>query len=290
MPGLGALPYAPGMQGLGAWKEADLLTAVFLLSLIVLVLLCRNRLQHPAKLLITYLVLLALQATISLGRALGLPPLLPAFFPTVPVLVIYATLGFIPELNPRDRDPVLSRLDRTLFRVDASVWLERFARPAITEVMQLAYLAYYVLPFVLLGILYQRGEGPAFDRSVLALLLSHYLAFIGYLAVPALGPRFLLAGEYRTELPGLLVAEPIRALLDTLEGIKRDAFPSGHTSAILITVFYAARFTPELVPWFAPMAGLMILSTLYLRYHYAVDVLAGALLAAFCVLLTSQLL
>ena len=277
------------MPGLGAWKAADLLTAVFLLGLMVLVLLCRNRLKHPAQPLITYLVLLTLQAAIPLGRARGLPPLLSAFFPAVPVLVIYATLGFIPELNPRDRDPVLSGLDRTLFRVDPSVWLERFARPGITEVMQLAYLAYYVLPFVLLGILYQRGEEQAFDRSILALLLSHYLAFIGYLAVPALGPRFLLAGQYRTELPGLLIAGPIRALLDALEGIKRDAFPSGHTSAILITVFYAARFTPELVPWFAPIAGLMIVSTLYLRYHYAVDVLAGALLAAFCLLLTPRL-
>lgn len=273
------------MQGLGVWKAADLLTAVFLLSLIVLALLCRNRLKHPAKLLITYLVLLTLQAAISLGRTWGLPPLLPAFFPAVPVLVIYATLGFIPELSPRDQDRVLSRLDRTLFRGDPSVWLERCARPWITEVMQLAYLAYYVLPLVLLGILYRRGEEQAFDRCVVALLLSHYLAFIGYLAVPALGPRFLLAGEYRTELPGLLIAGPIRALLDALEGIKRDAFPSGHTSAILITVFYAARFTPEQIPWVAPIAGLMILSTVYLRYHYAVDVLAGALLAAFCVLL-----
>jgi len=277
------------MQGLGAWKAADLLTAVFLLGLMVLVLLCRDRLKDPAKLLITYLVLLTLQAAISLGRARGVPPLLPAFFPAVPVLVIYATLGFIPELNPREQDRVLSRLDRTLFRVDPSVWLERFARPWITEVMQLAYLAYYVLPFVLLGILYRRGEEPAFDRSILALLLSHYLAFIGYLAVPTLGPRFLLAGHYRTELPGLLIAEPIRAVLNALEGVKRDAFPSGHTSAILITVVYAARFTPELVPWVAPLAGLMIVSTLYLRYHYAVDVLAGALLAAFCLLLAPRL-
>jgi len=51
----------------------------------------------------------------------------------------------------------------------------------------------------------------------------------------------------------------------------------------------SVSFTPELVPWFAAIAGLMILPTLYLRYHYAVDVLAGALLAAFCVLLTPRL-
>jgi len=177
------------------------------------------------------------------------------------------------------------RLDRAVFGVDPSVWMDRYARPWITEAMQLAYLAYYVLPFVLLGTLYRRGEEQAFDRSLVALLLSHYLAFIGYMLVPALGPRFLLAGQYRTGLPGLLIAGPIRALLDALEGIRRDIFPSGHTSAILVTAFYAARFTPEMVPWILPIAGLMVLSTVYLRYHYVVDVLGGALLAAVCVLL-----
>ena len=270
-------------------NAGDLLSAGFLLGLILLILLARYRLTHWARLLGAYLFLLGLQAAIPLGRALGIPPLVPAFFPVVPVVGIFATLGFIPGVNPRDWDAFLSRLDRALFRVDPSVWMERFARPWITEVMQLAYLAYYVLPFVLLGTLYQEGEAESFDLYVTALLLSHYLAFIGYMMVPALGPRFALAARYRAELTGLLIATPVRDLLNALEGIKRDAFPSGHTSAILITVFYAVRFTPELASWSVPIAGLMILSTLYLRYHYAVDVLAGVLLAALCVLLATLL-
>jgi membrane-associated phospholipid phosphatase len=34
----------------------------------------------------------------------------------------------------------------------------------------------------------------------------------------------------------------------------------------------------------------MILATLYLRYHYAADILAGGMLAALCVLLPPRLL
>jgi len=81
----------------------------------------------------------------------------------------------------------------------------------------------------------------------------------------------------------------VRDLLNLLEGIKRDAFPSGHTSAILITVFYAFQFTPGMSSLFLEMAGLMILSTLYLRYHYVADVLAGVLLAPLCLLLAPLL-
>jgi len=271
-------------------NTGDLLSAGFIFGFILLVLVSKRRLTHWARLVATYAVLLALQMTVPMGKTLGtIPSLAAAFFPVVPVVVIFFTLGFIPELNPRDEDTLLIRLDRALFRVDPSVWMERFAFPWITEVMQVAYLAYYVLPFVLLGILYQRGEQEAFHLSITALVLSHYVAFMGYMIVPALGPRFALASQYRKELKGLLLAEPVRDLLNLLEGMKRDAFPSGHTSAILITVFYAFQYIPRISSLFLAIAGLMILSTLYLRYHYAVDILAGILLAALCLLLAPLL-
>jgi len=271
-------------------NTGDLLSAGFIFGFILLVFLYRRCLTQWARLVAVYAVLLALQVGVPMGKTLGMiPPLAAAFFPVVPIGVIFFTLGFIPELNPRDRDALLSRLDRALCRVDPSVWMERFTFPWITEVMQLAYLAYYVLPFVLLGILYRRGDAEAFDISITALLLSHYFAFIGYMMVPALGPRFALASQYRKELKGPLLAEPVRNLVNVLEGIKRDAFPSGHTSAILITVFYAFQFTPGMSSLFVAIAGLMILSTLYLRYHYVVDILAGALLAALCLFLAPLL-
>jgi membrane-associated phospholipid phosphatase len=154
----------------------------------------------------------------------------------------------------------------------------------------------------LLGTLYRRQpcsakeagqtpeDGRAFDLCVVALLLSHYFAFTGYMVVPALGPRFALAPMYRTDLTGLLAAEPIRHFLDALEGIKRDAFPSGHVSAALICVHYMFRFTPRLAWCALPAVFLMIFATLYLRYHYAADILAGGMLAALCVLLAPRLL
>jgi len=268
----------------------DLLTGAFLLGLIVLVLLRRRRLARWGRLLAIYLFLLLLQAAVPIAAALEIiPPLVAAFFPVVPILAIYSTLGFIPELGRGDRDASLIRLDRMLFRVDPSRWTERFASPWMIELMQLAYLAYYVLPFVLLGTLYQRGDEEAFQLSITALLLSHYLAFTGYMLVPALGPRFALKQECRKELNGLFITVPVRKLLDALEGVKRDAFPSGHASAILITVFYAVQFTSELTIWFLPIAALMVISTVYLRYHYVLDVLAGVLLAALCLLVAPVL-
>jgi membrane-associated phospholipid phosphatase len=270
----------------------DLISSVYLSGLILLVLAAREHITDWHWLVARYAILLVLQAGVAVGRGRGLPRIIAAFFPLVPVLGIYDSLRFIPELNPGDRDDLLIWIDRAVLGGDPSLWLERISTPWLTEFLQLAYLVYYVLPFVLLGTLYRRQprHGGAFDLCVVALLLSHYFAFTGHMAIPALGPRFALASTYRTELTGLLLAEPIGHFLDALEGIKRDAFPSGHVSAALISVHYMFRFTPRLAWCALPAVYLMIFATLYLRYHYAADILGGGMLAALCVLLAPRLL
>lgn len=290
------------MPGLSHWRMPDLISSVYLSGLIFLVLAAREHIADWRWLLARYAILLILQAGVAAGRGRGLPKIVAAFFPLVPVLGIYDSLRFIPELNPGDRDDLLMSIDRAVLGGDASLWLERISTPWLTDLLQVAYLVYYVLPFVLLGTLYCRQArlakepGPAreharaFDLCVVALLLSHYLAFTGYMAIPALGPRFALASTYRTGLTGLLVAEPIRHCLDALEGTMRDAFPSGHVSAALLSIHYMFRFMPRLAWCALPAVFFMIFATLYLRYHYAADILAGGMLAALCALLAPRLI
>jgi membrane-associated phospholipid phosphatase len=276
-------------------KVVDLVTLLVLSGFILLVVATRHRLPGWHGPLLRYGVLVLLQVGVIVGRGRGLPAVLTAFFPLIPILAIYDSLSFIPQLHPGDKDLPLLAMDRALLGVDLSLWLETYTRPWLTELMQVSYLVYYLVPFLVLGALFRRrpaetGQpGPDFDLCVTAMALSHYLAFVWYLTVPALGPRFALASQYHVELTGLWLATPIHDALNFLEGIKRDAFPSDHTSVALVSLYYAVRFTPRLVPFIAPGVFLMILSTMYLRYHYLVDVLAGALLAACCILLSRLL-
>jgi membrane-associated phospholipid phosphatase len=58
------------------------------------------------------------------------------------------------------------------------------------------------------------------------------------------------------------------------------ALPSSHVAVALCTVFFSFRYLRRIRHVHLAVAGLLCLSTVYCRYHYAVDVLAGLATAA----------
>jgi len=65
--------------------------------------------------------------------------------------------------------------------------------------------------------------------------------------------------------------------------------PSGHTQIVLIALYLAYRYEKPLFYIFLPIICGLILSTVYLRYHYVVDLFAGAAMAAGCVVIGPRL-
>jgi membrane-associated phospholipid phosphatase len=190
--------------------------------------------------------------------------------------------------------------DRWIFGTDPTVWLFRFAHPIATELLQLAYASFYLLPLAVAGELYLGGGESRFRQWVFVCGCGFYLSFVGYLVLPAVGPRFSLHDVAATgrDLPGLWLTPSLRALIDgggmvpvgaardaALGLAPRDAFPSGHALVTLLTIFWAWRFRLG-VRWAVTVVGaLLVVATVYLRYHYVVDVLAGVALAALCLAL-----
>jgi membrane-associated phospholipid phosphatase len=68
-------------------------------------------------------------------------------------------------------------------------------------------------------------------------------------------------------------------MLAQAEGRMYDCMPSGHALVSLLTVLlswrYAKRFFPVALVW----TVLLIFSSVYLRYHYVTDLIAGMALA-----------
>lgn len=201
--------------------------------------------------------------------------------PAVPV--IYSELrNIIPLIHPRDFDMELAAIDQWIFGVHPTVWLERWLWPPLTEVLQIFYATYYPLPILLGLVLWWAGRFGAFRFWVFTVVFGFLVSYLGYILVPAIGPRFLpLITQAQTQaLSGVWLYEPIRSFLDRAEGMTRDCFPSGHTEIMLLVLYYAHRFDRRTFKAMLPFGIAIILSTTYLRYHYVIDVAAGVAVAA----------
>lgn len=276
------------MKGWGRLKPVDIVTYIALAVLMGATLSTWPENPHGGTLLVKYGGLtLLLTLAWGLDRGQSWPWwLLHAFYPLLFIPIIFDSFAdLLPWVSPVEQDPWLIQLDLALLGVHPTVWLERFIHPLLTELLTWAYTSYYVLPVILALALAQRGREREFDRAVFGVVLCFYLSYLGYFLVPAIGPRFSLASLQQVELKGLLLAEQIMDTLNRLERFKQDAFPSGHTAVVLLVLYYARQFVRGLFWPFLPLVLALILSTVYLRYHYVVDVLAGVFLAGLCLLL-----
>jgi membrane-associated phospholipid phosphatase len=276
------------MKGHLRLRPVDLITYLALATLVITTAVFRPLNPHGPGLLLKYggiALVLTLLWWLD-HRGVGIVRPLHAFYPPILLPILFDSFAdLLPAANPIQRDALLIELDHALLGVHPTVWLERFIHPVLTELLTWAYASYYFLPVILMVALYWRGKAEDFDRAVFGVVLSFYLAYVGYFLVPAVGPRFTLAHLQTVELHGFFGADTIRDVLNHLERFKQDAFPSGHTAAVLLVLFYAWQFVRSLFWVFLPMVVALIFSTVYLRYHYVVDVLAGVLLAILCVVL-----
>ncbi len=259
-------------------RPADVVTILFLLFLTIITIIFYERLPKAFILISIYTSLIVSQAIVIImqnrGRFFSL--LYNIIFPVTCVLVVFDTLGeLVHYVNPEDIDPMLIRFDYLIFDGHPTVMLEKITSPIFTELLTLAYTTYYFIPILFGVILWRNNQRKEFDRTLFLILLCFYLSYIGYILMPALGPRFTINHLQATELQGLFVAESIQKLLNKLEGIKRDAFPSGHTAIPLVILYLAYQFKRGLFWVFLPIVSVLIFSTVYCRYHYVVDVLAG---------------
>jgi membrane-associated phospholipid phosphatase len=200
------------------------------------------------------------------------------WYPLLMIPLSYKELGYlVPRLHPHDLDHELAAIDYRLFGTDPVVWLSRLNAPPLTLVLQLSYLTYYVFPLVLAVVLWRRRQFGRMHVLLFFIAIGIYVSYLGYIAVPAIGPRFFLTNQV-APFQGVLVGH-IRRVLDSAEGLTRDCFPSGHTELTMLVLYCAWRFERRLFWIILVPASALIFSTVYLRYHYVIDVLAGAAIA-----------
>jgi membrane-associated phospholipid phosphatase len=270
------------------WKPVDALTSLFA-GLLALAAIARfGNLEDRSVLLRMGLVAVVPAAAAWLRGRNPNPSknlqILLDYYVVACIVVIFDGLGpLIRAVNPVDKDPYLIAFDRWLTGTDPTVALERFATPFLSDVLTFFYSLYYFHPIVFgaLVIHDDRSRPPAerdFSRYAFTMVFVFFVSYVGYFLVPAVGPRFTV--PHAGPLPRGTVARVIDDTLNTLERNKRDCFPSGHTMVVTAVLIEAARRSKKTFWVFLPFAVGLLMATVYCRYHYVADVLAGLALVA----------
>ena len=202
----------------------------------------------------------------------------------------------LPTASERILDGSIYRLDLALFGFEPAVSWDRFVTPATTEWFSFFYYSYF---FILCAYLLPMA---LFERRIRILSeLSFGLLFVVcvghalYLAVPGLGPHVYLKGQFEHELSGGFWWPTVRAAVDSVGGMdgayRKDIFPSLHTACPTFLTLFTFRnraHRPYRYVWpvTAFFTSQIILATMFLRWHYLLDVIAGLTLATVAFLLS----
>jgi len=209
------------------------------------------------------------------------------------ILIIFKQVYYITYcLKPADWDLLFIKLDFLIFGVNPTQWAYQFNNPFLTECLQIVYAYYYPMIIVFGLELYLWHRYKEFKYTIFIVFFSFYFSYLLYFIFPANGPRFHLHdfSAISSELPGLFLTEYIRAFLNLGESIpngvsnpqdfvQRDAMPSLHIITAFLIMYLSWKFRSKSFFFYLPYFFLMIIATIYLRYHYIVDIAGGIIVS-----------
>jgi hypothetical protein len=190
----------------------------------------------------------------------------------------------LPAASGPPVDAQLHALDLRLFGVEPAEAWDRLVRPGTTEWFSFFYYGYFFLVavYVLPALFFGRSEKLLIGFGF-GFLWLYCVGHVVYTLVPAYGPYAHLKFEHSLEGP--LWWPLVKRTVASVDGSARtDVFPSLHTagpSFLTLFSFQQRRRLPFKYTWL-PLgfcATQIIIATMFLRWHYLIDICAGISLA-----------
>ena len=266
---------------------SDWITIFYLSITAVLIAIFRKNLARwPIYLLVHIALVIGILSLSAAPKAL--PPVLQVLrdaYPLATIPAFYWGIAQLTQLIFRDYfDSLIVRWDDWLFKIQPSIALsKRYPSVILSEFLHLCYFSYYGIVVFLGAVLYLQGRYDAFHNTVFAEIFTFNVCLIWYIFMPVTGPR------YDPEKIGGTLANGFfykltHAILSRASS-KGTAFPSSHVAIAVVVLLCAARYDLISFLILLPLCVGLVIGTVYGRFHYAADAIAGTVLgcAIFCI-------
>jgi membrane-associated phospholipid phosphatase len=168
-----------------------------------------------------------------------------------------------------------------LFGASPMEWMHLRARDWLVEFLEFGYFAFYPLYPVIAGIFWARQDRPpyagAFRRLTDTLSVGYVICYTTYLLFPTQSPANRAGVQQIGSAHNGIFQHLVRGIQNNA-GVHGNAFPSAHIMLAFLVLVFAYRFLPRVAPWLLFPILMMCVGAVYDGYHYASDVIAGAVI------------
>jgi membrane-associated phospholipid phosphatase len=194
-------------------------------------------------------------------------------------IALYANLhDTVRYVNSHDIHQYLAAAEEWLFGGQPVLWAERYVTPGRTEFFNLFYANFYLVAPSVVLLLWFSGRRIESRRVLLGVILCFYTGYVLYVIFPAAPPRLYYEwlGAFHVSLAGGPITRFQNALIDMMPNhAARAAFPSLHSAVSVLSLYYAWKYCRWFFPVLLVFVILLLASTVYLRHHWVVDLIAG---------------
>lgn len=193
---------------------------------------------------------------------------------------LFATMGWkeldnlITMIFPYWANKWVIRTDLFLFGVHPTVWVEGLFTPWLTEFMNLLYSSFWFYTPVVGILLYvKKPEQDVFDFFFMV-SFAYAVCFLLFLIFPSEGAWVILKDLHHAEPQGGFFRELNRTAQEH-GTIRGGAFPSSHVTIAFVVACAAVKYLKKLGIAMLVLAFGIAVSTVYCRYHHAIDAISG---------------
>ena len=204
-----------------------------------------------------------------------------SLYPVLLFIPFYLISGHqIPMFFNHFFDIYIINLENSIFGIHPTIWFQQFNDPLFTEWMMFGYSFYLMLIPITTGWLYYSGKKAESEHTLTSLMISFYFCYILFSLIPVAGPRLAMTDLYTVKFSGYI----FKSITEAMEAgpmLHGGAFPSAHCSAATVMLLLSYKYDKKLFFWVMPVIITLYISTVYGRYHYPIDVLAGMIVGIF---------
>ncbi|WP_394848223.1 phosphatase PAP2 family protein [Pendulispora brunnea] len=201
-------------------------------------------------------------------------------------LTYFQLRDILPAVTQHSVDADILAFDLRVFGVEPSLAWDQFVTPTTTEWFAFFYFSYFAILIVhVIPFLLAVKNDKLLTQFGLGICVVFCSAHTLYMVVPGYGPYAHMAAQFKHQLSGGLFWGLVREAVEA-GGAQKDIFPSLHTAAPTFLAIFSYRhrkllpfkYTWPIVGFFAVQ---IIGATMFLRWHYLIDIFAGITLASF---------